>query len=111
MVQEGNKYYSYKHLHKIDVEYGEIVSPSMQLGTCGSTGYSTQYHLHFQIDSDVATFHPYWSAHLLNVQKNTEDPMPYLRDFFAEVDLFWDMPDQEKHRQAIKNLHAKGIIK
>ena len=111
MVQAGDKYYSYKHLDEVLVSYGDEVVSSMQLGTCGSTGQSTQYHLHFQVDNDKASFHPYRSSQILSVQKNTDDPVPFLRDFFAEVDLFWDMPREENYREAIKRLHAQEIIK
>jgi len=88
-----------------------MISTGEQIGTCGTTGQSTQYHLHFQVDDDKATFHPYWSANLASVQKNTEDPIGFLRDFFGNVDLFWDMPREEKYREAIKSLYENGIVK
>ncbi len=39
----------YGHLMDIDVENGQQVSAGQHIGRCGSTGYSTGPHLHFEI--------------------------------------------------------------
>lgn len=42
------------------MEKGQIVAEGDVIGKTGSTGQSTGEHLHFQIDTSEALFHPYW---------------------------------------------------
>ncbi len=50
----------YAHLDAILVSEGQIVHKGEQIGTSGQTGFASGPHLHFQIDTDDAPFHPYW---------------------------------------------------
>lgn len=51
---------SYLHLSSIDVHEGEKVQKGAVIGRVGTTGLTTTPHLHFQIDTKEAPFHPYW---------------------------------------------------
>ncbi|PID83777.1 hypothetical protein CSB09_04400 [Candidatus Gracilibacteria bacterium] len=51
---------SYLHLSQILATPGTKISKGEMLGRVGTTGISTTPHLHFQIDTDKAPFHPYF---------------------------------------------------
>lgn len=56
----GTYYSCYLHLSELGVEKNRIVAEGDVIGKTGSTGQSTGEHLHFQIDTSEALFHPYW---------------------------------------------------
>lgn len=54
---------TYAHMDGVLVREGEVIRKGQQVGTVGNTGLvfgSTGYHLHFQIETADAPFHPYW---------------------------------------------------
>lgn len=111
VVQTGDKYYSYKHLDKINVKYWDKIQKWNIIWICWSTWQSTQYHLHFQVDPAISPFNPYRSNQLNNVIKNTLDPLPFLRNIFWYTKIFVDMPLNTEHKQAIESLFANWIVK
>lgn len=50
----------YLHLSEILVREGDIVKKGDMIGRVWITGITTTPHLHFQIDTSDAPFHPYW---------------------------------------------------
>lgn len=58
---EKKTYYScYLHLSEISVREGSIVKKWDMVGRVGMSGITTTPHLHLQIDTADAPFHPYW---------------------------------------------------
>ncbi len=53
-------YSVFLHLSEFSVTAGQAVKEGDALGKTGNTGQSTGEHLHFQIDTGDAPFHPYW---------------------------------------------------
>jgi Peptidase family M23 len=53
-------YSGYLHLSEILVKEGDLVRKWDMIGRVGITGITTTPHLHFQIDTSDAPFHPYW---------------------------------------------------
>jgi len=100
----------YEHLERIDVTVGQVLKQGDQIGLCGTTWYSTQYHLHVQVDKWFAPFHPYWSENLKDIQKYTIDPLPYFRAWSPQSP-FIDMPKEKIYQDAIKILSKWLIIK
>ena len=62
------------------------------------------------MDRDEAIFHPYWSNQILNIRKNTEDPLVLLKKMVNVQFPFWDMPEEKKYQQAILGLYKLGLI-
>ena len=53
-------YSAYLHLSQINVTEWKLIRKWEMLGRVGMTGITTAPHLHFQIDTLDAPFHPYW---------------------------------------------------
>lgn len=53
-------YSCYLHLSEIDIQEGKKIKKWEMLGRVGMTWIATTPHLHIQIDTDDAPFHPYW---------------------------------------------------
>ncbi len=111
VIQTWDKRYSYKHMDGLNVKHGDMVDKWNIIWRCWSTWQSTQYHLHFQVDSPISPFNPYRSNQLQSVIKNTLDPLPFLRNIFWYTKIFIDMPLNTEHKQAIESLFGAGIIK
>jgi murein DD-endopeptidase MepM/ murein hydrolase activator NlpD len=59
IIDHNNGYRTlYGHLSRRDVEQGDTVSQSQQIGVMGSTGRSTGTHLHFEIRQGNALLNP-----------------------------------------------------
>jgi len=79
VIQTKEKYFCYAHLDEIKVKENQEVSVWDVIWTCGKTGNSTGYHLHFQIDKKDGPFHPYWSKNQQDIEKYCIDGWDWLR--------------------------------
>jgi murein DD-endopeptidase MepM/ murein hydrolase activator NlpD len=53
-------YSAYLHLSTIEIREGTPVRKGTMIGRVGMSGLATTPHLHIQIDTEDAPFHPYW---------------------------------------------------
>ena len=79
IIQTNQEYFCYAHLDEIKVEKGQEVLTWNIIWTCWKTWNSTWYHLHFQIDKNEASFHPYWSKNQQDIDKYCVDGWDWLR--------------------------------
>lgn len=102
--QTTTLYSSYSHLSDFFVAEGNEVVKGEVLGQVGDTGTATTHHLHFQLDSEDAPWHPYWpftSAEASaagydfwdavnygvgqdNLYRYTRNPMDFIQDHLDE---------------------------
>lgn len=75
-------YFCYEHLESIKVSKWEEIKKWDIIWTCWNTWNAYWYHLHFQIDKNTWSFHPYWSSWENDIEKtlkNCIDPWLFLR--------------------------------
>lgn len=63
-------YSNYLHLSEINVTEWSKIRKWEMIGKVGNTGISTAPHLHFQIDTEDAPFHPYWPFTMQEAKQN-----------------------------------------
>ncbi len=123
----------YLHMSSLNVTVNESVSHGDKIGVTGDTGNTTAAHLHFQIDTVDAPFHPYWPFttaeyqaagyssftdavnHALNMDKAklyTIHPMTYVQLYLDASDeaAFTDIPASDPDYEAIKYLKEQNVI-
>lgn len=99
VIQDSRGYFRwYEHLDRIEVIVGQQVNKWMQIGLCGSTGNSTQYHLHLQVDAPQTSPNPHWSSSITTIQQKTIDPLRALRAAFSSTQ---DLPYEVRYQDAI----------
>ncbi len=59
---------TYAHLSRVNVKEGDQIRKDQIIGLSGNTGFSTNPHLHFQVDRMDAPFIPYWPFSWKDVQ-------------------------------------------
>lgn len=102
VIQDGRGYYrGYEHLHRIDVKVGQQLAQGTQVWICGTTGNSTQYHLHIQVDGPKTTPNPHRSTDIWTIQQKTIDPLRALRAAFSTLK---DLPYEASYQDAIWTL-------
>ena len=99
-------YTTYAHLSHIDVEVGDVVEEGHLIGKVGDTGNTTGPHLHFQIETNQDSNHPYfpkWCAGSIDeivnegtcfsqVRENTLDPILFLE----QTVKLWEKSTQQQ---------------
>ena len=98
-INSKNLFFCYEHLESIKVSAWEKVKKWDVIWACWNTWNADWYHLHFQIDKDTWTFHPYWSSWEDDVSKtlkNCIEPWGFLR---------WDIKNEnnDKISKQVKN--------
>lgn len=69
-------YATYAHLSVILVREGQVVRKGEVIARSGETGLASGPHLHFQIDTEDAPYHPYWP---FTAQEASANHMTYMQ--------------------------------
>ncbi|MDD5213169.1 MAG: M23 family metallopeptidase [Candidatus Gracilibacteria bacterium] len=86
-IVNGRKIYSnYAHLSKIGVVSGQNIKAGDLIGKVGHTGNSYGNHLHFQIDLDTSSLHPYYPTKL-TCNQPVGNPMDLVNKGYCRDDL------------------------
>jgi len=108
VIQDSRGYFRwYEHLDRIDVTLWQQVQEWIQIGLCWSTGNSTQYHLHLQVDAPKTSPNPHRSTDIPTIQTKTIDPLRALRAAFSSIH---DLPYEARYQDAIWLLMDAGYI-
>lgn len=109
VIQDARWYFwGYEHLERIDVAVGQQLAQWAQVGICGNTGNSTQFHLHLQVDTPQTAPNPHWSTNIGTIQQKTIDPLRALRAAYSST---VDLPYEALYQDAIGMLLEKWYIK
>ncbi len=102
-------YFCYCHLDTIEVKANQKIKKREKIWTCGNTGNSTGYHLHFQIDK-TALFHPFYSKDLTETKKYTINPWLFLQKNYKSTsdtdnnnEIIISNPNKTKKLKETKN--------
>lgn len=116
-------YSNYAHLSKIWVVSGQKIQAWDLIGRVGHTGNSYGNHLHFQIDLDTSSIHPYypskqncsdasaWSMNLVNKWLCREDLLAKTVDPLAFLESEWAIISKAKNNEQIKIENKKQVEK
>jgi len=100
-------YFGYEHLDTIKVSDWENVKKWDIIWTCWNSWNSSWYHLHFQIDKNTWTFHPYWSSWEDDVEKtlqNCIDPWVFLiKNYMNKNEIKNEIKNENKNEDKNKN--------
>ena len=104
-------YLIYAHLDEIKVSSWQKVKRWDIIWTCGNTWNARGYHLHFQIDTEKAPFHPYWNS--LDSWFSEGDKKKYFTDVLQYCIDPWEwLREQELWRkfeeEQLKNIWRKS---
>ena len=98
VIQDSRGYFRwYEHLDRIDVSLWQNISSGDQIGLCGMTWNSTQYHLHLQVDLSTTKPNPHRSNSIPTIQQKTIDPVYALRAVLSSIT---DLPYDEIYQRA-----------
>ena len=89
VIKTDNLYFCYEHLDTIDVKKWDKIEKWQNIWTCGKSWNATTFHLHFQIDTDLASFHPYWWKWENDIQKTYSycvEPWSWLRKNYKKIE-------------------------
>lgn len=88
--EKKSLYSGYLHLSEILVKEGDVVKKGDMIGRVGITGLTTTPHLHFQIDTADAPFHPYW--HFTNAEAKASK-----LSFYEAINVWLNKDKAEKY--------------
>jgi len=79
IIEDSENYSIYMHLKSVSVESGGFVIAGEEIGTVGSTGYSTGPHLHFgvKIDGDYRNPEDYFTSKVADKEDVNYSDFPF----------------------------------